>query len=385
MNKRFATAKGLSTFAYASSIASTWVWAPAIFVASAIACQYGIEGLLWFLVPNVLTLVLFGYVSQRLETSGVTASDIVSESPKQEKLHKTISILLLGCSTFVQLLGVYYLASAWFDLPRFVSGLCVLLFALLLIWKGGLKACILTDVVKYLIMVFVGLVLLTTSHTTEFIVPNVDSLSLALTFGIPTAIGLLCAPYVDSTFWQRAFSIERTKRFKTFLLSAGLFLLVPLSFGLIGLGQAEGWNIQTAFELNADKVLLAIAVLSALISTIDSNICAFGAYFKTQKSIILFSALTLLAFVTFTNLTIVDMFLFYGTLRTVAAMPSILMIFNHADHKRLFYATLIATIVCPTGFALCKFFGLPDWSVLFTVFAVLIPLFGYKGVCNKLL
>lgn len=383
MSNRFSTAKGLSTFAYASSIASTWVWAPAIFVASAVACQYGIEGLLWFLIPNALTLVLFGYVSQKVNFSGVTASDVVVESPKQEILHKAISILLLGCSTFVQLLGVYYLASAWFDLPRFVSGLCVLLFALLLIWKGGLRACIFTDIIKYLLMVVIGWVLFFTWRTTEFVIPNVDSVNLALTFGMPTAIGLLCAPYVDSTFWQRAFSIERTKRFKTFLLSAGLFLLVPLSFGLIGLGQPEGWNIQTAFTLNAAKVLLAIAVLSALISTIDSNICAFGAYFKTQKSIILFSALTLLAFVTFTNLTIVDMFLFYGTVRTVASMPSILMIFKRADYQRLFYATLVATIVCPTGFALCKFFGAPDWSVLFTVLAVLIPLFGYKGVCNK--
>ena len=374
----FSTAKGLDTVQYAMSIAATWVWAPAIFVASGVACQYGLEGLLWFIVPNVLTLVLFGYVAERAVAKGPTASDVITADPNQQLLHKVISILLLVCSTFVQLLGVYYLASEWFNCSRLLCGAVVLGFALCLIWRGGLRACILTDYIKYVVMALVGISLLLSQQQPDFHFPEYSSLDLALSFGIPTAIGLFAAPYVDSTFWQRAYSIEREDRLKVFISAAVLFALIPLSFGAIGLGQPQGWTIQGAFDTNAGKVLLGVAVLSALISTIDSNLCAVGAYFKTKFAVVTFSLLTLIAFVRFDSLTIVDMFLFYGTLRTVAAVPTVLTVFGRADSRRLFRATLVAAVLCPTGFALCKVLGFSDWACLFTALAVIIPLIGWK-------
>lgn len=374
----FSTAKGLDTIQYAASIAATWVWAPAIFVASGVACQYGLEGLMWFLVPNVLTLVLFGCVAEKADAKGPTASDVITADKNQRLLHKVISILLLVCSTFVQLLGVYYLASEWFNCSRLLCGAIVLGFALSMIWRGGLRACILTDFAKYAIMVLVGATLLFSQPDSELYFPEYSSLDLALSFGIPTAIGLFAAPYVDSTFWQRAYSIERGDRLKVFISAAALFALVPLIFGTIGLGQPQGWTIQGAFDTGAGKVFLGLAVLSALVSTIDSNLCAVGAYFKTKFAVVTFSLLTLLAFVRLDSLTIVDMFLFYGTLRTVAAVPTILTVYGKADSKRLFRATLTAALLCPTGFALCKVLGVSDWACIFTVLAVLIPLIGLK-------
>jgi len=373
----FCTAKGLSTLQYAMSIAATWVWAPAIFVASAVACQYGVEGLMWFIVPNVLTLVLFGYVAKVAVANGPTASDVITSDNYQQFLHRVVSILLLICSTFVQLLGVYYLASEWFNCSRWLCGGVVLGFALGLIWKGGLRACILTDYVKYLIMVVVGFLLMISQPAADFLIPQYSSMDLALSFGIPTAIGLFAAPYVDSTFWQRAYSIKRKDRPRVFIAASCLFALIPMFFGVIGLGQPEGWTIQTAFDTTVGKSLLGLAVLAALISTIDSNLCAVGAYFKTHFAVVLFSLITLFAFVAFDSLTIVDMFLFYGTLRTVAAVPTVLTVFRKADPKRLFKATLTAAIICPAGFAMCKIFGFVDWACLFTALAVLIPLLGW--------
>ena len=374
----FREAKGLSTNVYAMSIAATWVWAPAIFVASSIACQYGIEGFLWFFIPNVLTLILFGFVAKAASRFGPTASDTVSENPDQEKLHKVISLLLLVCSTFVQLLGVWYLASAWFNAPRWLCAALVLLAALALVWRGGLRSCILTDVIKYALMVGIGCVLLNGSHGEALFSPEYDSLELALSFGIPTTIGLLAAPYVDSTFWQRAYSLNRGDEVKAFSKAALFFAAVPLVYGGIGLFQPEGWSIQTAFENPASRVLLAIAVLSALVSTIDSSLCAVGAYFKTKTAVVVFSLAVLLTFIVFDKLTIVDMFLFYGTVRTVAAVPTVLTVFKKVDPKRLFRATLTAALVCPVGFALCKFCGLGEWAVVFTALAVVIPLLGWK-------
>lgn len=41
------------------SIAATWVWAPALFTSTEHAYMKGFAGLLWFLVPNMLCLVIF--------------------------------------------------------------------------------------------------------------------------------------------------------------------------------------------------------------------------------------------------------------------------------------------------------------------------------------
>ena len=43
----------------ALSIAATWIWAPALFTSTENAYTNGFAGLFWFLVPNVLCLILF--------------------------------------------------------------------------------------------------------------------------------------------------------------------------------------------------------------------------------------------------------------------------------------------------------------------------------------
>ena len=81
--------RGDTTNTYAMSIAATWIWAPAIFVASSTAYFNGIYGFLWFLIPNVLTLILFGYFSQKFikekyQESFVNINDIFIDNESQK-------------------------------------------------------------------------------------------------------------------------------------------------------------------------------------------------------------------------------------------------------------------------------------------------------------
>ena len=62
--KDFFLWKNANIWAYSASIASTWIWSPAIFVASSKAYYDGIWGFLMFLIPNILTLVLFAYFAE---------------------------------------------------------------------------------------------------------------------------------------------------------------------------------------------------------------------------------------------------------------------------------------------------------------------------------
>lgn len=383
---KFLVARGLHSASYAKSIASTWIWAPALFVSSQIAYQYGLAGFLMFLIPNVLTLWIFGFLCDKYDINFSTAVETVKKVGKvQQAEHLTITSALLIGSTFVQILGIHALLSQWFGVPRVFSALAILGLSLLIIWGKGLKACIKTDAFKYEIIFICGLALVfcTDNHSALNFDGHLDFnlLTLFLSFGLPTAIGLLSAPYADTTFWQRANSIERDERFKTFFLAGAFFALIPMLFAIIGFSAptTDNWQLQNFASSSFSMTLLAVAVLSALIATADSNLCAVGALAKKGKenvAIIAFCALLTVLFCWLDNLTIVDLFLLYGTLRTVASVPTILSLTNHFSAKRLQIATGTAMIVCPIGFALAQPYG-NGW--IFTVLALLIPLLGYKN------
>ena len=215
MDKDFLLYKNASTFTYAASIASTWIWAPALFVSSSNAYFNGLEGFLWFWIPNVLTLVFFGIIASliRSRNEGITVTDAISNSSnRQKKLHLLISTIILICSSTVQLLGLYTLFSQHLSLSKLSICIIISLVALLTVFKGGIKYSIITDKFKWYIMAIIGSILLynTFDYNNFSIIgyKTINSLDIALTFGIPTTIGLLCAPYVDQTFWQRVYSIE---------------------------------------------------------------------------------------------------------------------------------------------------------------------------------
>ena len=383
-----------SEWTYAASIASTWVWAPALFVSSSKAYFSGIYGLLWFMIPNILTLVLFGYLSSKINRNNQFSLTHVVEvaSDKQANLHKFISILLLLGSTVVQLIGIHTLASEWLGLPKYISAISISLLCLILVWKNGLKACICTDVVKYLILLISGIILASISiYNNEFRgftgFNNPSFVKEAATFGIITAIGLFSAPYVDQTFWQRSFSINKDRVFSVFCKSAILFGIIPLLFGTIGFfaNSTSTWNIAQNFS-GISAIILALGVLSALISTLDSNLCAISSFVWNETrsnetnikyarlSMVLLISLGSILFI-FTNLTITQMFLLYGTLRTCAALPTVLIILNKYNPNTLFYSTLFGSIVAPIGYILYVGTGY-EW--LFTMFGLLVPIVGYK-------
>src|SRR5699024_9541520 len=47
------------------SIAATWIWAPALFVAAQQGYENGWVGVFWFTVPNVACLMIFAWFARR--------------------------------------------------------------------------------------------------------------------------------------------------------------------------------------------------------------------------------------------------------------------------------------------------------------------------------
>ena len=94
----------------ALSIAATWIWAPALFTSTENAYTRGFAGLFWFLVPNVLCLIVFIPFAKRIREEmpeGTTLSGYMDER-YQSRTVKDVYLFQMGVlsvlSTGVQLL-----------------------------------------------------------------------------------------------------------------------------------------------------------------------------------------------------------------------------------------------------------------------------------------
>ena len=384
---------------YATSIAATWVWAPAIFVSSSMAYFNGIYGFLWFIIPNALTLILFGYIAQKFVSSNKTDSYYglwdIPQNNNQKLLHTAVSLILLISSTCVQFVGLNSLISYFFkDLNLMSQCIAITILCYAYIYKGGFKLCVISDKIKYFLILIIGMFLLTNFINTDlssikiFGINNTNFIDISLSFGIISAIGLLSAPYVDQTFWQRVFSIPKDKIYKTFILSSIYFMLIPIVFGIMGFLSTntiyQNYDITISFNNIFYTLLLFLAIILALVATIDSNICALqGIVLKisgSEKHIHLYTILLLLCsclIVSIFNPSIIELFLIYGTIRTSIAIPTILIIFNRYDLKRLFYFTLCSILLGSSGYIYMSQHN-QQYSFIFTILALLIPIIGYK-------
>ena len=383
-----------TTLQYAASMASTWVWAPAIYVSAFTGYYYGLAGALAFTVPNILALILFGYVSsyaiQNLKHQGFTFNDILESKVNQSqiRIHTAVSLVILVCSCMVQIIGMHLLLSNWFEIPKIVSALLISVVSLLIVWKSGIKGSIISDTWKYFITVIAGIILLGSLLLDDYdiskikIYDPIDN-SYLIPFAITGTIGLLSAPYVDQTFWQRAFSANNRKMFD---LSAILFAVIPITFCLIGMicatnGVQNGWQISSQFN-GALGITLGIAVFCALLSTLDSNLCALQSFVVTRKwgndrlFMILLLVVASLLF-TFIDITIAQLWLVYGTIRTSLAVPTLLIIFNKFDKSRLLCATILSVLVSSLGYMTLSYLQIPNAWVC-TVLGLVIPLLGYR-------
>lgn len=372
----------------AMSIASTWAWAPSIYVASSQGYFNGIYGLLWFAIPNILTLIVFGYfaslIREKSNIDNLTLYDYVeSKSIKQAKLHRLISLVVLTCSTIVQFLGLHVVLHSFLGISQLISSIICTLVSLAVVAKDGFKASVITDKWKYIIMVIVGATLAIFGSSSGIVLEGYNKpsfMTITTTFGLTTMLGLMSAPYCDQTFWQRLYSTPKEDVKDVFTKAAIFFAFVPITYGLVGLSAAHEtglWNIVDNFKDNSFfSIILSVSILCALLSTLDSNLCALSSYFyykgKETKSVLpMVILLAICTIISTADLTITGLFLIYGTIRGSSFIPTILMLYDKYNETRLLYLTSAAVLIGGIGF-------IATGHYLFTVLAVFLPLLAYK-------
>lgn len=351
----------------ALSIAATWIWAPALFTSTENAYTKGFTGLFWFLIPNVFCLILFIPFAEKIREEmpeGITLSGYMYEQYKSVSV-KNVYLFQLGAlsvlSTGVQLLAGSKILSMLTGIPFTAMTMIMAAIAFSYSQFSGIRASVLTDAVQMIFM------LVSSVSFVIFGVKNGGGIETLLTglkgtagdagclfsvrgwdiflgFGLPTTIGLISGPFGDQCFWQRAFCVRKDKIGRAFLVGAALFGIVPLSMGILGfMGAGMRYAAVDIGIINFELINILypawaaipflLMVISGLLSTIDSNLCAVSSLAtdifrkntlgKTKLSM----TLLLVAGIAVANipcLTVTHLFLMYGTLRASTLLPTIL-------------------------------------------------------------
>lgn len=432
----------------AFSMAATWVWAPSMFVASEKAYTQGLVGVFWFVVPNVLTLILFAFFAnkmRKLRPEGWTFSDYIREK-YSKRCHNLFLIesfglqtmsfavqLLAGATIFSKITGISFTATT------VVMALCPLAYT----FASGIRSSIITDFWKMLwivVVLLLGLPIMFSSAGPEALFNGLGGISggfsdlfsgnglmVTLSFGIPTTIGLLSGTFGDQMFWQRVFCVKADKVKRTMITAALIFAVVPISLAVFGFFAAgAGLAISDTQLTNVGAVmafcpkwflyLFFVLVLSGLISTVDSIICAvssvaghdvwtriYASYsdkihkgLNTSKLVvwcvdhdvsmarIAMVVVTIVAILiaNIPGLTILYLFLLYGTLRSSVMLPTVFAILGKRMSERgLFYGILTSMIVGLPIFAYGNFAGNIPMIVFGSLFTILSS--GFMAIRRK--
>lgn len=350
----------------ALSISATWIWAPALFVSTEKAYTAGWVGLFWFLVPNVLCLIIFIPFAQRIRKTmpeGMTLSGFMRERYKSEGVKKVYLFQLGGLavlSTGVQLLAGSQILSLETGISFPTMTIILAVIALSYSLFSGIKASMLTDAIQMVFMLIacsLFVIFGIKNEGTQSILQGFRGISgqfgnlfdakgmeIFLAFGLPTAIGLISGPFGDQSFWQRAFAVKKEKLGRAFLTGACLFAVVPLAMGILGLmGAGTGYRVKDMEIVNFELIRnffptwaalpFLFMIISGLLSTVDSNLCAASSLTtdmtggkdikKTRTTMVLLLIVGVLI-ANIPGITVTHLFLFYGTLRASTLLPTIL-------------------------------------------------------------
>ncbi len=385
----------------ALSIAATWIWAPALFTSTENAYSKGFAGLFWFLVPNVLCLILFIPFAKRIRREmpeGITLSGYMYEKYRSEGVKRVYLFQLTALSamsTGVQLLAGGKILSLLTGIPFWLMTIIMAVIAYSYSQFSGIRASVLTDAVQMVFMLIAGISFavfgIRNGGGTETLLAGLGGingdasqlfsergLEIFLGFGLPTTIGLLSGPFGDQSFWQRAFCVRKDRIGRAFFIGALLFGIVPLSMGLLGfIGAGMGYAATDIGVINFELITnlfpswavipFLFMIVSGLLSTIDSNLCAVSSLttdifkdksLKRTKGAMLALLLAGIIIANIPGLTVTHLFLMYGTLRASTLLPTVMTLAGVSLNPR----GIVIGVIC--------------------AMAIGLPIFGYANIMN---
>ncbi|MBI3032302.1 hypothetical protein HYY69_02405 [Candidatus Woesearchaeota archaeon] len=310
--------RNVSWWLGAASIAASWIWAPALFISVQVSYKQGLPGIFWFVIPNIIALLIFMFLAPKIREKlpyGYTLPQWIKYRLQSERVHT----IYLFPYFFYQVMAVTVQLYAGGNLVSFLTGIpvipvMIILAVIVLTYSliSGLESSIVTDFVQFLliiigIVVVIPWILLKVGgfHAVTLGLGGVSGKftslfdpSVAFSFGIVTAIGLISGAISDQQYWQRAFAIKKNNLVPSFVFGAFMFGIVPVVLSFLGFLAAnsslgitlpEGIDVSMIGVVAVAKflpasalVLFVVMLLSALLSTLDSGLNAASSLYVTD-------------------------------------------------------------------------------------------------------
>lgn len=409
------------------SIASSWIWAPALFVSVQVAYQQGLAGIFWFTLPNILALLIFAIFAPRIRArlpEGYTFPQYIKHRLESDKVHK----IFLFPYFFYQLMAVVVqlfaggsLLSLLTDIP--LTTVMPILAIIVLIYTSisGFQASIITDFVQLGLIYAIGLIILPLAwraaggfsaigaglHGTANI-PSIFDPGVAFSFGIVTSIGLIAGSISDQSNWQRAFAIKEGLVVKAFIFGSILFGLVPIGLSTLGfLGANPALNITLPTGIDPSMIgvqavasllpfwavsLFVIMLLAGLSSALDAGLSAASSLWVTDVmkkpkddatavraarytmvGITVLGLLISLAAVYIPNFGLQQLWWVFNTIAACVMVPTVLSLYwDKLSEKGVFWGILVSFVIGIPLFIYGNIINKPGWIVGASLFIVAV-------------
>lgn len=409
-----------------TSIAASWIWAPALFVSVQLAYQQGLAGIFWFTFPNVIALGIFAFLAPRIRKrlpEGYTLPQYIKYRLKSEKVHK----IYLFPYFFYQLMAITVQLFAGGALVSLLTGIPLItimpilaIIALVYTLISGLEASIVTDFVQIAMIFVIGIIILPLAWAAAggasaisagfgglVGIKNIFDPGIAFSLGIVTSIGLISGAISDQQYWQRAFAIKKSHLIKAFIFGAILFGIVPIALstlGFLGANPALGIILPEGVDVSMIGVqtvasllptwavfLFVIMLLSGLSSTLDSGLSATSSLWVTdvvraksdkraiksaRYAMIGVTALGLLVAMAVVYIPQFGLFQLWWIFNTIAAtivVPTVLSLYwDRLDARGVFWGVLVAFVIGLPLFIYGNLINSPVWIVSSSLFIIAI-------------
>jgi len=253
--------RSLQVLSTGLAINSHWFWAIAMFVAPAVAYNWGILGLLYFVIPNALSLLIVATLTHRLRDSypnGYSLTEYIKDN-FSNRVSLLYQIIFAGISLMGILLGFTAIIKffSFTGLSEIIepvyASLIVGLITLAFTVRGGIRTSIYTGVIQTVLWsLFIGIMFFFMLDSNVFTLGKNNLTTIfdekfLFTFGIAYIITTLVGASNHGMMWQKAFSMPKENIFPGFGLAAVIFFLVVMGLGSFGLyAQVNGLSVNTA-------------------------------------------------------------------------------------------------------------------------------------------
>ena len=415
----------LNTFQGSLSVAAAWLWAPGLFISTQQAYVNGLAGLFWFCLGNFFTLGAFAYFAKRIREKapeGFTFSGYLRDkfSGRVQGLFVVEMMLLAICAFAINLLAgsktVEILTGIDYTLATFLMAGVAILYS----FRTGLKATVITEVIK-IIIVWTGVIILvpwaiSAAGGWSVVVAGLGGRTglggsifgtpfawgIFTGFGAAAFLGHMGGPWGDNSFYQRAFSIKKHCIIPSFIIASFVFIVVPICMGLLGfLAAGAGLEIPNSmvsvtnaitigtFLPTSAAIVFMFMVFAGLVAILDSqfasvaNMTGHDIFNKFKggtddKQVINYArggmialAIAGIGVANIPGMQLVYLFLFFAVLRASVWLPSMMSIVRPAwvTERGMFWGIAIPATVGEILFVAGKL-GYSDTAFAGTLIAI---------------